>query len=82
MILFSRIRISPAIYDLVQERLSRSLAGWVNDILTSDKENLQALAERQYHIGSIHSRIGIPAEAVLRGARQLKAGLIENMRDR
>ncbi|WP_404881280.1 protoglobin domain-containing protein, partial [Klebsiella pneumoniae] len=38
-------------------------------------------AERQYLIGSIHSRIGIPAEAVLRGARQLKAGLIENIRD-
>ncbi|HAT1620807.1 TPA: diguanylate cyclase [Raoultella planticola] len=64
-------------YDLVQERLSRSLAVWVNDILTSEKDQLQALAERQYHIGSIHARIGIPAEAVLRGARQLKAGLIE-----
>ena len=38
-----------------------------------DKENLQALAERQYLIGSIHSRIGIPAEAVLRGARQLES---------
>ena len=64
-------------YDLVQERLSSSLAGWVKDILMCEKENLQALAERQYLIGSIHSRIGIPAEAVLRGARQLKAGLIE-----
>ena len=68
-------------YDLVQERLSRSLAVWVNDILTSEKDQLQALAERQYHIGSIHARIGIPAEAVLRGARQLKAGLIEYVRD-
>ena len=68
-------------YDLVQERLSRSLAVWVNDILTSEKEQLQALAERQYHIGSIHARIGIPAEAVLRGARQLKAGLSEDVRD-
>ncbi|QLP10134.1 GGDEF domain-containing protein [Klebsiella oxytoca] len=68
-------------YDLVQERLSSSLAGWVKDILMCEKENLQALAERQYLIGSIHSRIGIPAEAVLRGARQLKAGLIENIRD-
>lgn len=68
-------------YDLVQERLSRSLAKWVNDILTSEKDQLQALAERQYHIGSIHARIGIPAEAVLRGARQLKAGLIEYVRD-
>ncbi|MCT4741000.1 GGDEF domain-containing protein [Raoultella ornithinolytica] len=68
-------------YDLVQERLSRSLAVWVNDILTSEKEQLQALAERQYHIDSIHARIGIPAEAVLRGARQLKAGLIEYVRD-
>jgi diguanylate cyclase len=48
------------------------------DILTCEKEDLQALAERQYQIGSIHSRIGIPAEAV-RGARQLKAGLIENI---
>ena len=54
---------------------------WVNDILTSEKDQLQALAERQYHIGSIHARIGIPAEAVLRGARQLKAGLIEYVRD-
>ncbi|HHG8771313.1 TPA: GGDEF domain-containing protein [Raoultella planticola] len=68
-------------YDLVQERLSRSLAVWVKDILTSDKDQLQALAERQYHIGSIHARIGIPAEAVLRGARQLNAGLIEYVRD-
>lgn len=68
-------------YDLVQERLSRSLAVWVNDILTSEKDQLQTLAERQYHIGSIHARIGIPAEAVLRGARQLKAGLIEYVRD-
>ena len=34
-------------YDLVQERLSSSLAGWVKDILMCDKENLQALAERQ-----------------------------------
>ncbi|OMP93766.1 GGDEF domain-containing protein [Raoultella terrigena] len=68
-------------YDLVQERLSRSLAGWVKDILTCEKDGLQALAERQYHIGSIHSRIGIPAEAVLRGARQLKAGVIEYIRD-
>ena len=68
-------------YDLVQERLSRSLAVWVNDILTSEKDQLQALAERQYHIGSIHARIGIPAEAVLRGARQLKAWLIEYVRD-
>jgi diguanylate cyclase len=46
----------------------------VKDILLSDKENLKVLAERQYLIGSIHSRIGIPTEAVLRGARQLKAG--------
>ncbi|MGE0972054.1 GGDEF domain-containing protein [Klebsiella sp. WOUb02] len=68
-------------YDLVQERLSRSLAGWVKDILTCEKDDLQALAERQYHIGSIHSRIGIPAEAVLRGARQLKAGVIEYVCD-
>ncbi|WP_434636864.1 diguanylate cyclase [Klebsiella sp. I138] len=68
-------------YDLVQERLSRSLAVWVHDILTCEKDQLQALAERQYHIGSIHARIGIPAEAVLRGARQLKAGLIEHVRD-
>lgn len=41
-------------YDLVQERLSSSLAGWVKDILMCEKENLQALAERQYLIGSIH----------------------------
>ncbi|WP_142503073.1 diguanylate cyclase [Klebsiella sp. 2680] len=68
-------------YDLVQERLSSSLAGWVKDLLTCEKAGLQALAERQYLIGSIHSRIGIPAEAVLRGARQLKAGLIETIRD-
>lgn len=69
-------------YDLVQERLSRSLTAWVNEILTCDRDGLQALAERQYFIGSIHARIGIPAEAVLRGARQLKAGLIEYIRDR
>ncbi|HBS5721020.1 TPA: GGDEF domain-containing protein [Klebsiella aerogenes] len=67
-------------YDLVQERLSRSLALWVKEILTSDKAQLPALAERQYQIGSIHARIGIPAEAVLRGARQIKAGLIEYIR--
>ncbi|MCS5880214.1 hypothetical protein LNP17_03980 [Klebsiella variicola subsp. variicola] len=45
------------------------------------KEDLQALAERQYQIGSIHSRIGIPAEAVPRGARQIKSGLVEAIRD-
>lgn len=27
-------------YDLVQERLSRSLAGWVKDILTCEKDGL------------------------------------------
>ncbi|WP_275015421.1 diguanylate cyclase [Klebsiella variicola] len=68
-------------YELVEERLSRSLAGWVQQILTCEKEDLQALAERQYQIGSIHSRIGIPAEAVLRGARQIKSGLVEAIRD-
>ena len=40
-------------YDVVQERLSSSLAGWVKDILMCDKENLQALAERQDLIGKI-----------------------------
>ncbi len=53
----------------------------VNDILTSEKDQPQALAERQYHIGSIHARIGIPCRGRTARARQLKAGLIEYVRD-
>lgn len=69
-------------YELVQERLSRSLSKWVKAVLTHGENQLEALAQQQYHVGGVHARIGIPVEFVQRGARQLKYGIFDYVTSR
>lgn len=59
--------------EMVEERLAASLRQWLNDVLLGgDAATLRTLMERQYHVGNVHARIGIPAHLVAAGARLIK----------
>ena len=59
--------------EMVEERLAASLRQWLNDVLLGgDAAAIGTLMERQYHVGNVHARIGIPAHLVAAGARLIK----------
>lgn len=65
--------ISP---DVVQARLRHSMQQWIISTLTLKGDALLAFAGRQYDIGNIHSRVGIPASLVLKGMRIITQSML------
>lgn len=58
---------------IVQERLSQSLAGWLEDLAGIDPcGDLSEFEARQTLIGEVHARIKVPVHLVLEGASRLK----------
>lgn len=63
--------------DEIETRLSASLQRWVIDILsTAPEQDLTPLILQQRHIGTMHSRVNVTIELVLRGARLIKGALM------
>lgn len=63
-------------HEMVEQRLAASLRQWLEEVLEGGDENaIEALIQRQLHIGSVHARIGIPAHLVVAGARLIKQTL-------
>nr|VUD32756.1 Heme-regulated two-component response regulator [Raoultella sp. NCTC 9187] len=49
---------------------------WIIHALTLKGEGLLEFAGQQYHIGNIHSRVGIPASLVLKGMRIITQSML------
>jgi len=60
---------------MVNERLRRSLEGWLGQLFRREAGDVTALLAVQEQIGRIHARIRVPVHAVLHGARVLKREL-------
>lgn len=58
---------------LVTERLSKSLAAWVNDLVPAFRSgDLAVFIETQIKVGNIHARINVPMYLVNHGGRIIK----------
>jgi len=61
----------------VEKRLNTSLQRWIVDILSAGPDDdLTPLILQQRHIGTMHSRVNVTIELVLRGARLIKNALM------
>lgn len=62
--------------EMVHTRLRHSMRKWIIHALTLKGEGLLEFAGQQYHIGNIHSRVGIPASLVLKGMRIITQSML------
>ncbi|MEF3102813.1 GGDEF domain-containing protein [Raoultella terrigena] len=62
--------------EMVHTRLRHSMHKWIIHALTLKGEGLLEFAGQQYHIGNIHSRVGIPASLVLKGMRIITQSML------
>ncbi|MEX0496193.1 protoglobin domain-containing protein [Raoultella terrigena] len=62
--------------EMVHTRLRHSMCKWIIHALTLKGEGLLEFAGQQYHIGNIHSRVGIPASLVLKGMRIITQSML------
>ena len=61
-------------------RLRESMTRWLNDILTRwEPSAISGLIAAQRQMGSVHARIGVPIELVMRGTRLLKQTLARSL---
>jgi diguanylate cyclase len=69
-------------HDQVRSRLHHSMQRWVVSIFSAhDRASLLPVIAQQVQIGEIHARIDVPMHLVLRGARQLKLRLAQQLRE-
>lgn len=59
----------------VATQLQFSMFDWLKAVLGSENADIPALVQRQYVVGQVHARIGLPIDLVARGARKLKTDL-------
>lgn len=60
-------------HQAVEERLHASFEQWIEELLTAfDEEKIPSLVKTQKHVGSIHARVNIRIELVLRASRVMK----------
>ncbi|CAN7689656.1 GGDEF domain-containing protein [Rhizobium sp. LjRoot30] len=64
---------------VVSERLSDSLQRWIVDLLPTRLPDAERLIQQQTEVGNIHARIHVPIALVLRGFRELKHGIVEDI---
>lgn len=62
--------------DMVQTQLRHSMAKWIIQALSLRGDALFEFANHQYSIGKVHSRIGIPANLVMKGMRVITRALL------
>lgn len=64
---------------VVSERLSHSLEKWVIDLLPARVPDVERMIRQQTEVGNVHARIHVPIALVLRGFRELKHGIAEDI---
>jgi diguanylate cyclase len=57
---------------IVQDRLHKSMQGWIRELFEHPQKDLEKLTAHQRHVGAVHARIQLPMHLVTRGARMLK----------
>lgn len=65
--------------EIVQTRLRPAMTKWIISALTFRDEALIGFANKQYDIGNIHSRVGIPASLVLKGMRIITQSMLSHI---
>lgn len=68
---------------VVQERLGRSMAGWLRNLVETDLGgDISRFAAVQSHVGEIHARIKVPNHLVMQGASLLKSRIAARIAER
>jgi diguanylate cyclase len=66
--------------EIVTIRLRDSMRRWIDDLLTSwSARQIPGLIAAQRQMGTVHARIGVPLELVMRGTRLLKQTMITSL---
>jgi len=67
-------------HEQVKTRLHASMQRWIVSVFESESSReLAQVIVQQKQAGMVHARIGLPVHLVLRGARSLKANLVEKL---
>lgn len=66
-------------HDLVQKRLMAGVRNWLTDLLQDTRKDAQGTVQRQLEIGDLHARAFVPVSLIMRGFRDLKTRVLEEV---